>query len=79
LIAYPADYSASGIMTFIVNQNGVVWQRDLGRTRQQKLRRWSSSIRIRSGRQFLRRVDDEFRGQTTRTPNSLREFGVRVV
>jgi len=30
LIAYPADYSASGIMTFIVNQNGVVWQRDLG-------------------------------------------------
>jgi len=30
LIAYPADYGASGIMTFIVNQDGVVWQRDLG-------------------------------------------------
>lgn len=30
LIAYPADYGASGIMTFIVNQDGIVWQRDLG-------------------------------------------------
>jgi hypothetical protein len=30
LIAYPVDYGASGIMTFIVNQDGVVWQRDLG-------------------------------------------------
>jgi hypothetical protein len=29
-LAYPADYGASGIMTFIVNQDGVVWQRDLG-------------------------------------------------
>jgi hypothetical protein len=29
-IAYPADYGASGIMTFIVNQDGIVWQRDLG-------------------------------------------------
>ncbi|HET9942110.1 MAG TPA: DUF2950 domain-containing protein [Terriglobia bacterium] len=32
LIAYPADYGASGIMTFIVNQDGLVWQRDLGDT-----------------------------------------------
>ena len=32
LIAYPADYGASGIMTFIVNQDGVVWQKDLGET-----------------------------------------------
>src|SRR5688572_27684048 len=30
LLAYPADYGASGIMTFIVNQDGLVWQRDLG-------------------------------------------------
>jgi Protein of unknown function (DUF2950) len=30
LLAYPADYGASGIMTFMVNQDGVVWQRDLG-------------------------------------------------
>jgi hypothetical protein len=30
LLAYPTDYGASGIMTFMVNQDGVVWQRDLG-------------------------------------------------
>src|SRR5262245_8718140 len=30
LVAYPATYGASGIMTFIVNQDGVVWQKDLG-------------------------------------------------
>ncbi len=30
LIAWPATYGASGIMTFVVNQAGVVFQRDLG-------------------------------------------------
>jgi len=30
LIAYPAQYGASGIMSFIVNHDGVVYQRDLG-------------------------------------------------
>lgn len=30
LVAWPADYGISGIMTFIVNQDGVVFQRDLG-------------------------------------------------
>ena len=30
LVAYPADYEASGIMTFIVNQRGKVYQKDLG-------------------------------------------------
>jgi hypothetical protein len=30
LIAYPADYGRGGIMTFIVNQDGVVYQKDLG-------------------------------------------------
>jgi hypothetical protein len=29
-IAYPAAYSSSGIMTFIVNQDGVIYQKDLG-------------------------------------------------
>jgi hypothetical protein len=31
VLAYPATYGASGIMTFVVNQDGVVWQRDLGK------------------------------------------------
>jgi hypothetical protein len=30
LLAYPADYRVSGVMTFIINQNGVVYQKDLG-------------------------------------------------
>jgi hypothetical protein len=32
LIAYPAEYGISGIKTFIVNQNGVVYEKDLGPT-----------------------------------------------
>ena len=30
MIAWPADYGNSGVMTFIVNQNGKVYQKDLG-------------------------------------------------
>jgi hypothetical protein len=31
LIAWPADYGISGIMTFVVNQQGKVFQKDLGK------------------------------------------------
>ena len=31
LIAYPAKYAYSGVMTFVVNQSGVVYQKDLGK------------------------------------------------
>ncbi len=30
LIAYPAKYRNSGVMTFVVNQDGVVYEKDLG-------------------------------------------------
>ena len=30
LVAYPAQYGVSGVMTLIVNQDGVVYQKDLG-------------------------------------------------
>jgi hypothetical protein len=30
LIAYPVEYGDSGVMTFIVNHDGVVYQKDLG-------------------------------------------------
>ena len=30
LVAWPAEYGESGIMTFIVNQQGRVYQKDLG-------------------------------------------------
>jgi Protein of unknown function (DUF2950) len=31
MVAYPAQYGESGVMTFIVSQNGKVFQKDLGR------------------------------------------------
>jgi hypothetical protein len=31
LVAHPAEYGNSGIMTFVVNQDGVVYQKDLGK------------------------------------------------
>jgi Protein of unknown function (DUF2950) len=30
LVAYPAEYRNSGVMTFIVNYDGTVFQKDLG-------------------------------------------------
>jgi hypothetical protein len=30
LVAWPAEYGSSGTMTFVVNQNGVVYEKDLG-------------------------------------------------
>lgn len=32
VLAYPAQYGDSGIMTFIINQNSVTFQKDLGKT-----------------------------------------------
>ena len=30
-VAYPAEYKSSGVMTFVVNEDGVVYQKDLGK------------------------------------------------
>ena len=30
LVAYPARFGASGVMTFIVNHDGIVYQKNLG-------------------------------------------------
>jgi hypothetical protein len=32
VVAYPAKYGDSGIITFIIDQRGVVYQKDLGKT-----------------------------------------------
>jgi hypothetical protein len=29
-LAYPAEYANSGIMSFVVDQDGIVYQKDLG-------------------------------------------------
>jgi len=31
IVAYPAEYRSSGVMTFVVDQDGVVYQKDLGK------------------------------------------------
>jgi hypothetical protein len=30
MVAFPAQYGVSGVMTFLVNHDGVVYQKDLG-------------------------------------------------
>jgi Protein of unknown function (DUF2950) len=30
LVAYPAQYRASGVMTFLVNHQGTIFEKDLG-------------------------------------------------
>jgi hypothetical protein len=44
LIAYPAEYRSSGVMTFIVTQDGVVYEKDLGPS----TTKVAPSIRVRS-------------------------------
>jgi len=36
VVAYPARYGNSGIMTFIINQDGKAYQADLGATTREK-------------------------------------------
>jgi hypothetical protein len=31
-VAYPAQYGNSGVMTFMINQDGVLLEKDLGQT-----------------------------------------------
>ena len=42
LVAFPARYGASGIMTFIVDQDGMVYQRNLGEATAQIARKMRS-------------------------------------
>ena len=35
VLAYPAQYGDTGIMTFVINQNGVAFEKDLGKTTDQ--------------------------------------------
>jgi len=42
LIAWPAEYGSSGVMTFIVNQQGRVYQKDLGKKTAEIVKKMSS-------------------------------------
>ncbi|OHB57895.1 MAG: hypothetical protein A2Y12_01615 [Planctomycetes bacterium GWF2_42_9] len=39
IVAYPAEYGNSGVMTFIVNHDGVVYQKDLGESTEKEMER----------------------------------------
>ena len=30
VLAWPSEYGTSGLTTFLVNANGVIWEKDLG-------------------------------------------------
>ena len=49
IVAWPADYRVTGVQTFIVSYDGVVYQKDLGRIHPRSLRRWNAIIRTRHG------------------------------
>ncbi len=50
VIAWPVRYGDTGVMTFIVNQDGIVYQQDLGpKTAERAGERLRSSIRTRAG------------------------------
>jgi hypothetical protein len=38
VLAYPAEYESSGIMTFMVNHEGILYQKDLGAETEQAVR-----------------------------------------
>jgi Protein of unknown function (DUF2950) len=41
-VAYPAEYGSSGVMTFIINQDGIMYQKDLGSNTTNRARTLSS-------------------------------------
>ena len=49
LVAWPVHYDASGVTTFIVNQDGVVHEKDLGPGARRRSRRSSSTTPTRRG------------------------------
>ena len=71
LIAFPAEYGNSGVMTFIVNHDGVVYSQDLGPTRPSSPWRSRSSTRRRRG-SARKRTNDHRRTGTATIPAKAR-------
>ena len=53
MVAYPAEYGQSGVMTFIVSHNGKIYQKDLGKNSAQVGAKMTLSIRARAGKKSL--------------------------
>ena len=57
LIAYPAEYGNSGVMTFIVNQEGTIYQKNLGRD----TRRRAEAIRVFDPDKTWKKVEEPWK------------------
>ena len=49
VLAYPAEYRNSGIMTFIVGKDGTVFQKDLGEKTTDSPPPWRNTTRATAG------------------------------
>ena len=58
LIAFPAEYRVTGVMTFMVSNDGVVYQKDLGPNTLEIARKLTALIRTRVGLRFRMRIQD---------------------
>ena len=63
-VAYPAEYRSSGVMTFIVDEGGVVYQKDLG-PRTDAIARSMKDYKPDSGWQTAEGQPEESANQTT--------------
>lgn len=54
LVAYPAEYGNSGVMTFVVNQEGIIFEKNLGKN----TRRFAEAITIYNPDKSWKRVKD---------------------
>ncbi len=57
MLAYPAKYGVSGIMTFVVNQEGVVYESDLGEKTAEIINR---SVKYNPEEHIWRKVDEQY-------------------
>jgi hypothetical protein len=48
-VAYPSKYGGTGIKTFMINQDGVVFEKDLGKIPPVWQRLWPDSIPTTTG------------------------------
>jgi len=64
-VAYPAEYRSSGVMTFIVNENGTVFEKDLGK-KTDVLGKAMTEYNPGSGWQKAEEQQDEMAGEPTK-------------
>jgi hypothetical protein len=57
-VAFPAEYKSSGVTTFIVNQDGVIYEKDLG-SKTQALAKIMKEFNPSVGWQKAEELEDE--------------------